>query len=152
MAVDGVIETRALDHRTADDNARRHAGLHAIYDWLYGQDPRWLVCGHSQNAYFSHDHGHYFPGGPDWTVESLKQFVALPMPLGAAGADATGLDLAELRRLADPLDRVTAEDLLSIVSTIPCTWPVSDDELKALVCFLLIRAPMTAARLRNMSH
>lgn len=144
--VAGVYETRALTFRGADDNARRHAGLYALYDWLYGEDPQWLVCSARQNAYYSHDHGSYFPGGPGWTVDRLERSVhsrRLPFP-------PDGLDPDEVARLAGRLTNVTEDELLSIVSMLPASWPVSDLELDALVDFLLARRDGTAERLRAM--
>lgn len=69
-AVEPVIETRSLDHRTDDDNARRQARIYALCDWLAGGDLQWLCCLAEENAYYSHDHGFYLTG-PAWTKTSL---------------------------------------------------------------------------------
>ena len=61
-AEEPVVETHSLDRRAHDDNAVRHAGYFALYDWLFGSDPQWLVKQPSDWMYFSHDHGHYLPG------------------------------------------------------------------------------------------
>ncbi len=143
----GAFETRAMSQRDADDNARRHASLYALYDWLCGEDPQWLVCGAEQNAYYSHDHGSYFPNGPAWSTESLARHAAravrLPFP-------PHGLDPREVARLVDRLGEVREDELLAVGSALPASWPVTDRELEALVDFLLHRREATAERLRAM--
>src|SRR5919109_2283208 len=71
-AVEGAIETNTLDHRADDENASRHAGFVALFDWLGGSDPQWLYSTTDSNRYFSHDHGHYL-GTPEWTIDTLDQ-------------------------------------------------------------------------------
>jgi hypothetical protein len=72
-AIAGAFETRTLDHRGDNQNAARHAGFYAVMDWLAGADQQWLYSAPEDNAYYSHDHGHYFPG-PDWTpAESWRR-------------------------------------------------------------------------------
>lgn len=141
-----VVETRSLQHRGEDDNARRHAGFLALHDWLCGQDAQWLVAQPAQNMYWSHDHGHYLPDGPGWTVDSLR----LARDSNCALAtDTGGLDQGELGRLADALESVTGADLLEALAETPPDWPVGDDELEAVVDFLVRRARPVAARVRS---
>ncbi|HEV7805015.1 MAG TPA: hypothetical protein VGO80_04305 [Solirubrobacteraceae bacterium] len=144
VALDPAIETRSLDHRTDDDNRRRHGGIYAVCDWLAGSDVQWLYGVDEDNAYYSHDHGYYLTG-PDWTQSSL-----------AAGGDATytlsippgQLDDGELTRLADALDALTREDIEGELSKLPGSWPVDDSELNAVADFVDHRRGPVAARLR----
>lgn len=147
LAVDPAIETRAIDHRADDDNIRRQAGFFAVHDWLAGQDAQWLIGVGEDNAYYSHDHGHYFPGGPDWTVDSLGTNVGNPYSLGAPP---DGLDAQELERLAGALEAVTEEEVVSELAKLPAEWPVTDDELEAVLDFALARRGAVAERLRAM--
>lgn len=146
-AVSGAFETRSLDHRRDDDNATRHAGFYALMDWLAGADQQWLYSSTAQNAYFSHDHGHFFPGGPDWTMTSLAATGtaerALAIPPG-------GLDRAEILRLADAIEGLSKDEIDAIMSKVPMGWPVGDDELAALSDFLEARQAPVAARLRTL--
>jgi len=144
-AVDPVVETRTLDHRSRDENARRHASFFALYDWLIGQDPQWLVADGSDFAYHSHDHGHYFPGGPDWTVQTLQEHAddACALP-----ADPSGLDPQELVRLADCLCSIDQAALEGALATLPPDWPISDAELDEMIRFLDHRRVPVASRLR----
>jgi hypothetical protein len=144
-AVEGAFELRTLDHRGDDDNRVRHAGFYALVDWLAGGDQQWLYSAPAQNAYYSHDHGHYFPGGPDWT----------PAALAAMGTNAcqlsippSGLDRGELQRLAGAIEAVTRQEIDAVLAKIPSGWPVSDGELDRLGAFLDARRGPAAARLR----
>jgi hypothetical protein len=144
-----VIETRSLSHRASDDNAKRHAGFFALFDWLAGQDPQWLYADAADFAYWSHDHGHYLPGGPAWTTATIDASRDTTYPLAA---DTSGLDVAELDRLADALEHLSAGEIAASLANIPAEWPVSDAELAAIVTFADYRRPAVAARLRLLAH
>lgn len=146
--VAGVIEGRgAPEHRARDDNARRHAGAFAMFDWCWGGDPQYLYAEPDDAKLYSHDHGWYFPPeGPtwDWAAIEAHQDVGHPIP-----ADPAGLDKDELTRLADALDNVTHDVLLEILESVPAAWPVPNADLEALGFFLERRAPAVAQRLRE---
>lgn len=145
LAVQGVIETRVLSHRADDDNRVRHAGFYALMDWLAGGDQQWLYAAPEQNAYYSHDHGHFFPGGPEWTAATLAQVGTNAVSLAV---DAAGLDPSELQRLADEIDRVDRGGIEDVLSKIPSDWPVDDTELEELAGFIDVRRAPAAGRLR----
>ena len=146
-AVEGALETRALDHRTDDDNRVRHAGFYALMDWLSGGDQQWLYTGSAENAYYSHDHGHFFPGGPDWSPTTLTAVGTIPQQLPTPP---DGLDRPEIDRLANAIEAVTREEIDDVMSKIPSTWPVSDGDLEALASFLDARRVPAAGRLRGL--
>ncbi len=140
-----VTEMRgALEYRDKDDNARRHAGVVAFYDWCWGDDPQWLVVTTRDNELHSHDHGFYLPpGGQDWSVATLEANVGEAHPLGTPSE---GLDVAELERLAEALRAVTTEQIAGVVGSVPAAWPVTDDELTSVSSYLCQRAPEVAQR------
>jgi hypothetical protein len=143
-----VVETNALAHRNMDDNAVRQATFFALYDWLWGGDDQWLRKPRAESMYFSHDHGWYLPPtGPTWDAASLSAEVGTPHSLGA---NPTGIDDGELRRLADRLDNVTPQDLEAAIAGLPGEWPVSDVELEGVVAFAYGRAGDVAVRMRAM--
>lgn len=145
-AVDPAIETRALEHRTDDDNRRRHCGIYALCDWLAGSDVQWLYGVAEDNAYYSHDHGFYLTG-PAWTEASLGAGQDVPYALSIPP---DYLDSEELGRLADALDCLTREDIDDELSKLPGDWPVTDAELDAVAAFVDHRREPVAARLRGM--
>lgn len=141
-----AVEIRAtLQHREQDDNARRHGGVIALFDWCWGEDPQWLVVETDEHRLYSHDHGLYLPpGGANWNEATLIPTVDVPHPL-AGPPD--GLDTDELERLALALRALELEDLRAIASTVPARWAVTDEDLEAVCDYLLGRAPQVAARL-----
>lgn len=144
VALDPAVETRALEHRTDDDNRRRHCGIYALCDWLAGSDVQWLYGLAEDNAYYSHDHGFYLTG-PDWTEASLTAGRDVPyMP----SIPVDQLDGAELTRLADALEGLTPQDIEGELSKLPGDWPVTDSELDAVADFVDYRRGPVAARLR----
>ena len=145
-AVDPAIETRSLDHRVDDDNRRRHCGIYAMCDWLAGTDVQWLYGVDADNAYYSHDHGHYLTR-PAWTEASLAGGRDVPYALSIPPDH---LDRAELTRLADALDALTRQDIETELSKLPGDWPVTDAELDAVAAFVDHRRGSAAARLRAM--
>ncbi len=144
-AVKSSTETRTLDRRNEDDNQKRHAGILALYDWCWGEDTQWLVVNSEQNAYYSHDHGHYFPGGPAWTEAGVLAQINVPHEHPGGYAGITQLIVNEI---AERLSRVTRSVLVTLLSAIPIDWPVTDTELESLGFFLEARAESVAARLR----
>jgi hypothetical protein len=145
LAVDPCVEIHDVaTNRASDDNARRHAGIYALYDWTAGANGQWLMAG-DDSTFHSHDHGHYFPGGPAWTVATLQASAAssfaLPVP-------PTGLDETELERLAYRLDALTEQEIAGVMSNLPAEWPVRDEELEALIDFIYGRRQDVAQRLR----
>jgi hypothetical protein len=104
----------------------------------------------AEREYFSHDHGWYLPPpGPHWTVESLRAVGTGPCQLNVPGA---GLDPAELRRLAEPLEALSVEELNAALSNIPTEWPVTDEDLAGVVEFAYARRTGVAARLRALAE
>lgn len=147
QAIPDVVEMRPqLLYRNEDDNARRHAGVFALFDWCWGDDQQWLAVETDEHRLYSHDHGYYFPpGGQNWTAADLTANVDQPHEL-ALPPD--GLNVDELGRLADALDAVAADDLAAILESVPEEWPVPDEDLEALGDYLQKRAPGVASRLR----
>lgn len=144
VAVDPAVETRALEHRTDDDNRRRHCGIYALCDWLAGSDVQWLYGVDEDNAYYSHDHGFYLTG-PEWTEGSLAASRDAACALSIPPAQ---LDQNELERLAAVLEILTRETIEAELSRLPKDWPVTDDELDVLAEFIDHRRGPAAARLR----
>lgn len=151
LAVSNAEEHRtSLIARTDDHNSQRQVGVYALYDWCFGTDPQWLYDLDRDRMIFSHDHGLYFPpdGRGGWTRQDLvnhaDQAHELPDPR-------SGLAAEEAKKVALVLEQVTRADLTEMLSSIPASWPVSDDDLEALGWFLEHRAAAVAARVRNLA-
>ena len=147
LALDSCVERRSLKFRERDENAVRHVGYFALYDWCWGGDVQGLFDLTDDRAMHSHDHGWFLPPvGGSWTRDALFEEIDEPHELAANGA---GLDLIEVERVATRLEALTREDFLSVVSAIPRAWPVTSQELEAVGVFLEHRAPRVAERLRT---
>lgn len=136
-------------YRDQDDNRRRHAGYFALYDWCWGEDMQWLYDASDDRKTYSHDHGHFLPGGPEWTISSLEQNVDNPREIDALER---GLDHRELARIADLLDNTGRETLCEIVRCIPEEWQLEVAELEAVGWFLERRRSGVAQRLRVLAE
>lgn len=134
--------------RSRDDNRRRHAGYFALYDWCWGDDMQWLYDLLDDRKMYSHDHGHFLPGAPDWNADSLAESADFPHELQANPA---GLDDNELLRIADRLETLAARDLAEVVGRIPSDWHVSDRDLATAGAFFDYRMSPTAVRLRALA-
>jgi hypothetical protein len=145
--IDAVVEDRGLLYRERDDNQRRHAGVLALYDWCWGGDPQWLYVETQDGKLYSHDHGWYLPPeGPTWDEASLLASAGDPHELGHPSS---GLDPAEIDRLADALAGVTRDALVLALEGVPTVWPASDSDLEAVGYFLERRAEDVASRMRG---
>jgi hypothetical protein len=136
-----------LTARRNDDNARRHVGAYALYDWCWGFDEQWLYDLSDDRALYSHDHGLYLPpveeGG--WSRDALIAVVNEPHQLTDPSA---GLSIAAVEEVATALETVQRAELVAVLRSTPASWPVTDDELETLGWFLERRAPSVASRLR----
>ena len=145
--VPGVVEGHQLDRRNKDDNQRRHVGIFALYDWCWGSDPQWLFEGPADERTHSHDHGHYFPGGPAWNGGELAAAGNQPHPLPQ---ETDGLLPAAVEQVADRLETIAPEDIFGVLALVPMSWPVTNEELARLGIFLVLRAEGVAARVRTL--
>jgi hypothetical protein len=141
--VENSRETHHLEARGEDENDRRHAYLLALYDWCWGNDPQWLMALDQENKFFSHDHGHYLPGGPNWRSEQLERSVDVEHAIDPGGP----LSLQAVREVAEKIRAVDRAMIIGILRDIPREWPVSDSELEAVGFFLERRAEQVAQRL-----
>ena len=138
-SVDNAIEHRSLLYRDRDDNARRHVGVFAIYDWCWGGDDQWFYTETEDRMVYSHDHGWYLPEtGPKWNIDALISRVE---QAHIASWPASGLDTEVIAECSERLRTLTHDDLLAALSGIPESWPVSDSELERVGWFLESRAP-----------
>lgn len=137
----------SLEHRQQDDNSRRHAGVFALYDWCWGSDDQWLYCHTEDHKLYSHDHGMYLPGGPNWSEDTLtsNQVDDPHVP----NYSKSGLDPTAISDIAAQLQDIDKEKLLPILRSVPTAWTATDADLEALGFFLERRAPAVAERLRQ---
>ena len=109
---------------------------------------QWLYDANDDMTTWSHDHGHFLPGSPDWTVETLKQHLDTPRPVPNTTSN---LNPNSLESAADSLELLSRGQIAGVIKRIPMAWAVSDEELEYLGYFLEYRTQPTADRLRHLA-
>jgi len=150
LDVAGAREHKSsLEYRAKDDNRRRHVGIFALWDLCFGADPQWLHQAIDDERTWSHDHGHYFPSGPNWTEQTLIDNVLAPHELASEKSDLDPLKIEEVAALVEGLNATT---ISTILKSVPAPWPISDSELETLGWFILERSGPVGQRLRSLAR
>ncbi|MFZ4729523.1 MAG: HipA family kinase [Pseudanabaena sp.] len=119
-------------------NHSRFASLAVLYGWIYADDHQFLRENQSPRLVYSVDHGHFFVGGPDWTIEHLSNYLnpAKPDHLLVRNCKLNNEDL--IPTLA-ALGRISEQTIVQIVGGVPEEWGISIDERLTLVEYLIKR-------------
>lgn len=127
-----------ISHHTDPENRPRFAALAVLYGWVGVVGDRQFIYSNGQpHLVHSVDHGHFFPGGPDWTIGSLGS--AIPCQLDDVLVAQCGLSEAELAVPLSRLRDVTAEKIVEIVDAPPAAWGVPQADRDALSTYLADR-------------
>lgn len=150
LDIPGVVEERQLMYRPDDDNCRRHVGVLALAAWLGGGDQQWLYAA-PDNRTFSHDHGHYLPGGSGWTPASLLESIVDPPALpGAIPHGHAMLDVARIEHTYDTLlNHVSKHDIAKAVSSFAGSWGISLEHRATLAYYADSRRELAAVQLEQ---
>jgi hypothetical protein len=124
------------EHATLPENASGFALLAMLYGWggcrvdhqfLYRKEPPPLVL--------SHDHGHFFPSGPNWTIDSLQNSPpAEPDFAIVQSCRLTDSDLATARATLRNLD--ARVEIARAVASPPDAWGITIAERVLMAEFL----------------
>lgn len=128
-----------IETGTEDVNRVRFAALCVLYSWVAAGDRQLIYKNQPPRLVFSVDHGHFFPGGPPWSVASLSAAGPPVIDADLAAAAGPGAYGPTLARLAD----LSSETVAGAISRIHPSWGVPDDDLAALARFLIERAAQT---------
>jgi hypothetical protein len=135
--MDDCRDARGIEHVDSGDNRKRFALLAIFNGWLSHNDRQFLYGKSSPFTVYSADHGHFFPGGPNWSVASLQQ--AGPAVADQEIVNACRLTAGELSRACDPLKSVNPEQIACALASAPLQWGVTADEREALAAYLVKR-------------
>src|SRR5262249_28807405 len=73
--IDNTTDRDVLSHVAEPDNRPRFALLAVSYGWAHAADHQFIYEKTSPHRVYSHDHGHFFPpgpqGAPHWSSASL---------------------------------------------------------------------------------
>lgn len=135
--IPGCTERQGIMHVDVADNRPRFARLAILYGWAFANDHQFLYKNTQPHLVYSVDHGHFFPGGPNWTTATLAGTAAATAD--AQITTACRLTDFELREAFRQLVNIDASTIARGVAVPPDEWGVPMDERIALATYLAAR-------------
>jgi hypothetical protein len=142
LHVGNVSDDRdSFAHQNVPENRPRFAQLAILYGWAYtGSDHQFLYAKVEPRIVFSVDHGHFFPEGPNWTIEGLQRFAntkAVPDPAIVGNC---ALTAAEIRAAEVALSGLDKDVVIARAVAAPLEeWVLSMEERVAMAHYLAQR-------------
>ncbi len=127
-------------------NRERFARLADLYGWAFASDHQVIYENAPPYTVHSVDHGHFFPGGPNWSEASLAG--AGPAQPDQQIVTQANLTPDELRASLPQLEGVTDDELVEIVGGVPTAWGLTIPESVTLVSYLSGRRDQLCQQLR----
>ena len=134
--VPGCGDRAGISHADGE-NRIRFARLAVLFGWAFAQDHQFIYENAAPNLVHSVDHGHFFPGGPNWGIATLGQAPAAAPDQALVGGCQLSQD--ELRGAAAPLVGLQDEAIARAVAAPLDDWGISMDERVAVAEFLARR-------------
>lgn len=134
--IPNCTERLSYEHAAEQENRARFARLAFLFGWTVAGDHQFIYENAAPRLVYSVDHGHFFPGGPDWTIASLGQ-APPPTPDNAIVTTCalTPQETESGRPAATPSDELIA----SAIASVPADWQLPDADRVALADFLAAR-------------
>jgi hypothetical protein len=141
LLIRDVTDRLWLEHIDESYNRPRFASLAILYGWVHARDRQLIYSNHDPYLVHSVDHGHFFPGGPNWTAGSLTDNLAAVATVEpyADLKQGCGLSDVEIKSTSQELRRIGISGIIDVVAIPPDEWGVTEDERAALVEFLATR-------------
>jgi hypothetical protein len=118
-------------------NRQRFALLCLLYGWVGANDRQFLYKTQHPSEVYSIDHGHFFPGGPDWTIQDLRD--APEATLDPKIFQTFRFQLSEIQGALMALGKLSDEKILRVVARPPGEWGITMEERVELVAYLVKR-------------
>ncbi len=144
--IEDVTERAAIQHTDLPENRRRFALLALLFGWAHAGDHQFIYEKNAPHRVYSVDHGHFLPGGPNWTAASLAGALQAQADADAQLVQAVGLTAAELREAAAKLIQVDQETIKGAVASVPEGWGITAEERTRLIEFFVRRREELIAR------
>jgi len=125
-------------HCDIPQNRPNFAALAILYTWTRASNHQFIYQETPPELVFSTDHGHFFPGGPTWSVDGLK--ADGPVAKDAV-FDPGGLVADDFKPFWPLLNAITDDDISDITAAPPKEWGVSPEQRSALAEYLISRRP-----------
>ncbi len=118
------------------ENRSRYALLAILYAWVVDRDRQFLFNKQPPRLVHSVDHGHFFAGGPNWTITSLRENLE---PQMATGFESCCFKPPDFQCMGSALEQINQDKVISVVGSVPESWGITMEERLALVEYLLVR-------------
>jgi hypothetical protein len=119
------------------ENRKRLALLTTLYGWISANDRQFIFNNNPPRLIHSVDHGHFFPGGPNWTENDLMQ--APSAELDPELSSICSLKPDEVKQALFALKAVREETIIQAVASLPSEWGLKIDERVTMVAYLIRR-------------
>lgn len=130
-------EREQVNYTNQPENRERFALLILLYGWVYANDYQFIYKNARPNLVYSVDHGHFFPGGPEWNQRDLLQAASAEINLRLVSN--CQLKLEDINQGLMLLDAVSEESIIQAVAAPPREWGLTIDERVILVEYLVKR-------------
>jgi hypothetical protein len=134
--IDDITDKGQIAQVDVPENRSRFARLCALYSLAGAGDHQLFYSTKSPQLVYSLDHGHFFPGGPNWTPATLAAAPLASIDPWFVGANLTNVELAEAR---SRLESITDTDVANIISGPPPEWTFTQDQRSALDTYIRTR-------------
>lgn len=130
-------DSDTIKYRDHSGNRERFALLSVLYGWVDSQDEQFIYQEAHPCLVHSVDHGLFFPGGYDWTVQTLQN--APEAEVHRKLVSNCGLTNKDIEQALDALRTVTEEPIIEAVAIPPNEWGITIDERMVMLEFLIKR-------------
>jgi hypothetical protein len=144
-------EQQGLQHGDIAENKARFLAIATLYGWIGSSDDQFIYDNTDPRLVHTVDHGHFFPGGPDWTADSLATAspdAVLHQPV----LDYCPPTKEEVAVVEAVLTSITDDEIAAAVSSVPADWVVSAEERSAVTNYLIARRDTLAASMRKFGN
>lgn len=128
-------DRETIQYANQPENRSRFALLCVLYGWTSGKDHQFIYKKTRSNLVYSVDHGHFFPGSPNWTENHLIQAPSAELDQHLVSTCKLTTDEVEQALLA--LKAVNEETIIQAVAAPPSEWGLIIDERVTLVEYLI---------------
>lgn len=137
LFIHGCSNRADIQHLDQADNARRFPMLAVLYGWICANDQQFIYRNEAPHLVYSVDHGHFFPGGPNWGVDNLTSASsAVPDPMLVQRCQLTASALVSA---IGSLETVTSAIIARAAAAPPTDWGLSHGERVAIARYLSTR-------------
>jgi len=126
VIIEGRYDGWDFEHTGDQTNRQRYALLALLYGLTGADDHQFIYEKAAPHLVYSVDHGHFFAGGPEWTVDSLHS--AGPAVPDVHITRGVMLSAPQLRGAVTVLDSVSDAVIASAVASPPDSWSITMDE------------------------